>query len=254
MLGACGSSPGTSGSAPGAGAQLTAVSIDMPERGTLKSMVADIETKMNGYELVIAPVDAACAGATKLDATDSYQAVKLTASLQQGCDYDLTLSLGNLAASVTTLALTDAAPSYEGKIKAILDHSCATSGCHVAGKSISDLSTYAGAKADATQVNTYVAKGLMPSSGGLPQDQRDAIAAWVAGGVLEKDVAPSTATVTTGSSSTTVSVTKLGQVYYRNNTALRIKKEDIAGKAVYSAKVALQLQADGKLIGLKLAD
>lgn len=226
--------------------EVTSISIGLPSRDGLKDQVADIETKMNGYHLVIKPVDSSCAGATKVDEVGEYAGnAKLNASLQQGCDYDVTLSLGNKASANGGNNPTDPNAarkvSYDGEVKSIIDRACVS--CHGASSSYGDLSSYQGAKAKADRV---IARGVtnasMPPSGPLARSDRDVLQAWASDGYLEKAEATDPNDVD--------AATSLTATYYKNETAKRIAKSDIEGQSAFKASLSLQLQADGRAIGL----
>lgn len=246
----CGSSGRIDGGGGGSGSELTAINIALPDRNNLKNQVADIETKMNGYHFVVTPVDGACAGATKVDELADYKnAATLGASLKQGCDYDVVLSLGNKAAGggqVQPPPPQNAAPSYEGKIKSIIDSKCIS--CHP-GSRTSDLRTFAGAKQFGADSARRVASGGMPMGSTMSQADKDAFKAWADAGFPEKDQQ-----ATTPSQPPIAPAGKLTAVYYKNNTLLRIRKEDIAGKAEYKVTLPLQLQEGGRTIGLGSAN
>ncbi len=250
LLQACSTAPGTvglPGDGGGSASEVTSVSIGLPDRTVLKDQVADIESKMNTYQLIVTPVDAACLNATEVNQIDAYSASPtLTAALVQGCDYDVTLALGNRGGAPATTVVppppTAASPafptkpSYEGNIKGLIEKNC--TGCHKVTPQAPDLSTYALASA---------------------------FAAWGKGGFLELDAPPPAVTAdatpasvtpptTVAAAATTPATvadpTKLQATYYKNAQALRIKKEDIAGQAAIRVKLPLQLQPDGAAIGL----
>lgn len=240
LLAACGKTKVVEPVVGNGGAGLTSVSIGLPDRSSKKDEVADIETKMNGYHLTIEPVDAACAGATKVSKVADYtNTVTLTESLKQGCDYNITLALGNKGGAAAQPA--QPAPSYEGKIKALLQAECTA--CHKPGNKSPDLTTAEAAKKYGARVYARVQAGTMPPSGALGADDKASLKAWADAGYPEKDQSSA------GSGST--SADKLGAVYYKNDPVFRIKKEDILGKATFAATLNLTLQADGKAIGLK---
>jgi len=94
---------GIGGMDAGGSSGLTAISVGLPDRTPMRAQVADIDTRMNAFHLVIKPVDAACPGATNLDQISEYSATaSLNASLRQGCDYTLSLALGSRDATSTT--------------------------------------------------------------------------------------------------------------------------------------------------------
>jgi hypothetical protein len=315
-IGAGGSGGGDNGSA------VTSIDMTLPNRDALKTAVPDIETKMNAYHLVVNPVNpAGCQSPTKIDEVAAYgNKPSLAASLKQGCDYDVTLELGNqagttppgqpgqtgakvyykdkiknffdakcmnchatqapnlgtyanvkaqAAASLAAInagrmpkggvvgqtdkdalkawidggmleAETPAAGTgtpkvtYDNRIKSILDAKCVT--CH--GATPPSLSSFAGAKAAGAAALAAVQAGRMPKGGTMNPADKDALKAWVDGGMLEKDGL----SLQNGKA--------LTSVYYKNNTALRVKKEDINGKPTLAVSLSLQLQEAGRAIGL----
>lgn len=74
---------------------------------------------------------------------------------------------------------------YNADIKPIMQNNCNASGCHAAGSSNGDYTTYAGLKAAADngsldeQVNI---KKSMPPTGKLPLDSRKKIRCWIEAG------------------------------------------------------------------------
>jgi hypothetical protein len=86
-------------------------------------------------------------------------------------------------AATAAPAAAGAAPTYAGAIKALLDAQCVS--CHTAGVTAPDLSTEAGAKAQAARIQARVDDGTMPP-GGLNAADKAAIDAWVAGGAALK--------------------------------------------------------------------
>lgn len=244
LLAAC-SDKTTSGPIAGAGSSVTSVNIGLPDRGSLKTQVADIETKMNAFQLVITPVDATCVGATSVNQVSDYAATtSVNASLKQGCDYDVTLMLGQKSVAAQPTQPSNLV-TYNSQVKAIIDVNCAAS-CHKMGGTMQqvDLSSYAGAQRYSARIQARVADGTMPSRG-LAAADRATIKSWVDGGSLEKDASSA------GSSSSTGAPTgALAATYYKNNTPLRIAKADIAGKSSFAADLRVQLQEAGRLIGL----
>lgn len=88
-----GISGGDSSSSP------TEINIGLPDRSQWKQAVqafGNIETLMNGYQLIIQPTDPNCANATKVNQVSEYGTTsRIQNSLQQGCDYQITLALGS---------------------------------------------------------------------------------------------------------------------------------------------------------------
>lgn len=230
----------------GSSSSVTAVNIGLPDRGALKSQVADIESKMNAYRLVIKSTGGGCTNPTDVDTIDVYAAnPSISASLQQGCDYELFLELGNKGSSGSTSP--SGSPdkvTYEGKIKSYLDANCTS--CHSAGQSgISDLTNWASVKNYTSQIYDRVAvKANMPKGAAPSAADKDLISEWKKGGYLEKAEASSTQSSSAGS---------LSAVYYKNNSAQVISKSEIQGQAALKVKIKLQLQQAGRDIGLGTA-
>lgn len=78
---------------------------------------------------------------------------------------------------------TDA--TYTASIKALLDGSCATSGCHVAGAQAPDLSTYENAKNGGPRSQVRISAGTMPTSGALSAANQALFKAWFDAGYPE---------------------------------------------------------------------
>lgn len=223
----------------------TEITIGLPDRGGLKDKVQDIETKMNAFRLVVTPVDAtACVDATKIDEIGDYGTnAKLGAVLKQGCDYDLTLELGQKAKPQDPPPPTPV--TYLADVKPVLDRACIQ--CHKSGARIGYLGDYASAKAMAAGIiDRAVTKANMPEAAPLPGADQELLKKWAAAGFLEK--APET---TTPGSGGTVDQAKLAAIYYANVTALRIAKGEIQGKTEYKAKIVLDLTQAGKDLGLE---
>lgn len=81
-------------------------------------------------------------------------------------------------------------PGYNDSVKSIVNGSCAVAGCHVAGATSPDLTTFALLKEemDASKTRMENAANPMPPGGQLAAAQLAIYAAWVAGGGLETDV------------------------------------------------------------------
>jgi hypothetical protein len=148
---------------------LTSINIGLPDRERIKGRVTDLDSYLNAYQLTIKPVVGSCVNGARIDQVGNYTANPvLSTSIQQGCDYLVTLRLGKK-------------------------------------------------KTDAP--NTSVRPSPVVSPTPSPSNAADSGA-------------------------------KLQEVYYQNNLPLNIKKSEIQNKASYRAKINLQLQPAGKLIGL----
>lgn len=238
-----------------AASDVTAISIGLPDRADLKTQVPDIDAKMNAYRLVVTPVDATCAGATTIDEIGDYvTSAKVGGSLKQGCDYNLTLSLGhkNVTPDPTTSPSPPTTPgiavTYEGQVKGLITTNCAT--CHIVGFQNGDFTTYAGVKAKSSEiVDAATVRKTMPKAALLSASDQAILTAWAKGGYLEKATIATTPDPTS-SPATTPLVESLVATYYKNDTAKHIGKDEIQGKAEVKAAMTLDLQADGKAIGL----
>jgi hypothetical protein len=243
-LTSCGNSNRIAGGANGANSSdVTAVNITLPDRGGLKAQVADIETKMNTYRLVIGSSGGGCSNPTNIDKVDTFsQNPTLTASLQQGCDYVLSLELGNKSSGTIVAPDNSEKTAYEGKVKEYLDNSC--KGCHnSSSQGLSDLSNFASVKAASSSIyDRVVVKGNMPKGKVPSAEDKAMITAWKNSGFLEKSEAgPAVPDTTTQ---------RLTQIYYKNNTVQVISKADIQGQATFKVNLKLQLQQAGRDIGL----
>jgi hypothetical protein len=97
--------------------------------------------------------------------------------------------------SATKYDCAGSTPTYEKNVKAILDKSCAFSGCHAAANSADgiDLSSYAKVKAEAAKsaflgsIEHASGYDKMPKGGNkLPDADIKTIACWIQNGYLEK--------------------------------------------------------------------
>lgn len=91
------------------GASLTDIDMNMPEASAFESRSQElaelIRTGRFGYRLQISPKDSSCTGATSIDQTAVYGAnLSLSSSIRQGCDYSLTVELGGLSNSQSSLS------------------------------------------------------------------------------------------------------------------------------------------------------
>ncbi len=244
-LTSCGrSSRNTGGANGGNSSDVTAVNITLPDRGVLKAQVADIETKMNAYRIVIKSNGGGCTNPTNIDKVDTFsQNPTLSASLRQGCDYELSLELGSKSVTIVAPNADDKV-TYDSKVKAYMERACVS--CHSASaQGLSDLTNFVSVKTASSSIyDRVVVKGNMPK-GQAPSDEDKAmITAWKNAGFLEKAEASQ---VTPGLSD------KLAQVYYKNNTTHIINKADIQGQATYKVNLKLQLQQGGRDIGLGIS-
>lgn len=240
-LTSCGqSSRSAGGNKGGNSSDVTAVNITLPDRGGLKAQVADIETKMNAYRLVIKSNGGGCSNPTNIDKVDSFsQNPTLSASLQQGCDYELSLELGSKSGAIVA-PIADDKVTYDSKVKAYMDRACIS--CHGAGSGLSDLTNFASVKTASSSIyDRVVVKGNMPKGQAPSAEDKAMITAWKNAGFLEK---------TEASQAVPGASDKLVQVYYKNNTTQIINKADIQGQATFKVNLKLQLQQAGRDIGL----
>lgn len=214
--------------------ETTSVDMNLPDRGGLKPAVPDIEIKMNAFRLVVAPVDATCVNATRVDQLEAYvNSAKISASLVQGCDYDVTLALGHRPTDQDQAAAK--VVSYEGQMKTLIESQCLK--CHNAGGAQPTLASYDDVLAVGDLAVDRVQKGKMPIGGTLSAEQKALFLDWQKADFAEKDAA-------------SLDSTKLSATYYKNDTALRVTKEQIQGQAALRVSLPLKLQADGVAIGL----
>jgi len=85
--------------------------------------------------------------------------------------------------------MTSEAPDYYDTIKTIIDTNCAMSGCHVAGGTSPDLSTYALVKTNMTRskIRMDLASNPMPPGNQLSSGDRALFSSWITAGAPEKD-------------------------------------------------------------------
>lgn len=82
---------------------------------------------------------------------------------------------------------TGVSPSYNSEIKPIINANCISSGCHNAGSSNGDYTTYAGLKTDASSgvlESRVIINKTMPPSGPLSLEDRKKIKCWISSGAL----------------------------------------------------------------------
>jgi len=84
--------------------------------------------------------------------------------------------------------------TYKVQIAPLLAKSCALAGCHAAGATAPDLSTYATAKAAGAASLQDIQSSAMPVGGTLAATDKALFKAWVDGGYLEAPAAPSPVT------------------------------------------------------------
>lgn len=80
---------------------------------------------------------------------------------------------------------TGVSPSYNSEIKPIINANCISSGCHNAGSSNGDYTTYAGLKAVAstgTLESRVIINKTMPPTGPLSLEDRKKIKCWISSG------------------------------------------------------------------------
>lgn len=76
-------------------------------------------------------------------------------------------------------------PTYDADAASVVNSNCALSGCHVAGFSNGDFTTYDGLKADAKEIQDQVVSKKMPPSGSLSKSEIQIISCWVDNGSPE---------------------------------------------------------------------
>ncbi len=75
--------------------------------------------------------------------------------------------------------------TYTNAIKAIIDNSCAISGCHDGSQAIPDFRTYSEVKARSANIRSRVVGKTMPPSGALSSTVIQQIDCWVKNGAPE---------------------------------------------------------------------
>jgi hypothetical protein len=228
-----------------AGSSVTSVNIGLPDKSQLKNQVADIESKMNAYRLIIRPTDksqAGCTNPTEIDQRGVYTAKPvISASLRQNCAYEIELHIGNHNSTLPPSSTEPSAVSFDSKIKGMIQQKCLP--CHGPSGSNGDLTTYNQAKAQTILGRVTLGFGnprLMPPSGPLPAADLAIYKKWSDGGFLQSSESQGT----TGNSA-------LSAVYYKNSTAYKIARSQIANQTSLKIKINLSLQPDGEKIGLK---
>lgn len=98
--------------------------------------------------------------------------------------YQVTVADGS---GCETVASTDVKNglSYDASIKAIIQNSCATTGCHVSGGTSPNLTDFATIQTNADRIKARTGNKSMPAGGGsLTDDEIAMIACWVNDGAL----------------------------------------------------------------------
>lgn len=95
LLSACGPGGFSRANYPGIGGSLSSITVGLPDTANLG---AEQKKLLNGFRLVIEPLDASCPRATTLDLTRTWTAATFTQTVAQGCDYSVGMELGSLTA------------------------------------------------------------------------------------------------------------------------------------------------------------
>ncbi len=122
---------------------------------------------------------------------------------------------------------TTTTPGYNDSIKSLVNASCATAGCHVAGSTSPDLSTYALAKANMarSKIRIELASNPMPPGGQLSAGDRTLFANWVAANGPENDGATGETPVTTPTPTPTPETTPSATPTAEPSAACIVKNE-----------------------------
>jgi hypothetical protein len=100
-----------------------------------------------------------------------------------GCYYDKEEQLYPNSVNNTNC---DALLTYNSGIKTIIDANCASSGCHKAGGTSPDLSTYALVKANTTKITLRaITQKNMPAPSGMSSCNITKLDNWIKAGALE---------------------------------------------------------------------
>ncbi len=122
---------------------------------------------------------------------------------------------------------TTTTPGYNDSIKSLVNGSCATAGCHVAGSTSPDLSTYALAKANMarSKIRIESASNPMPPGSQLSAGDRTLFANWVAANGPENDGGTSETPVATETPTPTPDTTPSATPTTEPSTACLVKNE-----------------------------
>ena len=94
VLESCGPSSLSRSSTPGGGGSLSSITVGLPDTN---AMGAEQKKLLNGFRLVIEPLDASCPRASSQDLTRTWTAASFTQTVAQGCDYSVGLELGSMS-------------------------------------------------------------------------------------------------------------------------------------------------------------
>jgi len=93
LLSACGPGGFSQANFPGSAGSLSSITVGLPDTSNLG---AEQKKLLNGFRLLIEPLDASCPRATTLDMTRTWTAGTFTQTVAQGCDYSIGMELGSL--------------------------------------------------------------------------------------------------------------------------------------------------------------
>lgn len=91
-LASCKSRAYSPANAPG-GSGLSSISVGLPDTSAMNEAQRNL---LNGFRLLIEPLDPSCPRATTVDSTRTWTASSFTQSVAQGCDYSIGLELGSM--------------------------------------------------------------------------------------------------------------------------------------------------------------
>ena len=81
---------------PGRGGNLSSISIGLPDTSNMAPAQRNL---LNGFRLLIEPLDQNCPRGTAVDLTNAWAAGTVSQSVAQGCDYSVGLEIGSLVAA-----------------------------------------------------------------------------------------------------------------------------------------------------------
>ncbi|MES2780247.1 MAG: hypothetical protein V4651_10165 [Bacteroidota bacterium] len=115
----------------------------------------------------------------------------LAGTLLTGCYYDNEEELypqtttATTATTATTSTTTGTVVTYTSDIQPLIAANCAVPGCHVAGATFPDLSSYTGLKNNITAVKTRaIDQQTMPAAGPMSSADIAKLQSWIDAGAL----------------------------------------------------------------------
>ena len=94
LLSSCGPGGFSQANFPGSSGSLSSITVGLPDTSNLG---AEQKKLLNGFRLLIEPLDASCPRATTLDMTRTWTAGTFTQTVAQGCDYSIGMELGSMS-------------------------------------------------------------------------------------------------------------------------------------------------------------